>query len=512
LKTKEGMRSLNEGIDNQFRTAMSTLTGAFEMKSELIQYKNEFFYKAVETAKNEKFKGYVLDFSKQSIKAQKMADYLSLHNIQVSQLKKSITVNNHKYAAKTSLFIPIEQKQYTLIKSLFSTETSFKDNTFYDVSSWNIAMAWGLSYAEVKTLPEIEEIKWKTIFNNYSQGAIAYAFNWDDGNAAAALNYLQQRGIKTQVTEKTFTINLNGKTVKFKAGAIIISVVNTDEAKVLSAIANLSEFFQISSYALTNGLNEIGVDLGSPAISTIKTPKPLLLIGEGVNSYQAGSIWYLFDTEVGLPLTKVTQTQLNKLLLHEYTHLILPSGDYKLLKEKTHEKISAWIKNGGHLISFQKSANWTEKNIQKIDKDKKGEKQKTARKYGDFDKDNAKNTIGGAIVSATADLTHPLAYGMHQQTQYALIKGNSRLKPSKNPYATPLKANKKSLAAGYISVGKQKLINNSSLIIAEKMGKGSVVKFAFNPSFRGFWLGTQKWLINAVYFSGLINKTEIKDD
>ena len=519
LKTKEGMRSLQEGIDNQFRTAISTLKGAYALKTELLSYKQSFFKKALATAKKQNFKGYVLDFKNEMLKMQKMADYLSLHNIQVFKLAKDQINNNHKFNAHTSLYIPLNQQQYTLVSSLFSTQKTFKDNTFYDVSSWNIAMAWGITYAKTKSQPEIEEINWQQIRNSYSKNAIAYAFNWDDGNAPAALSYLQRKNINTKVTSKSFNIQSNGKTIVFQPGTIIIPIVAENKAEIESAIANISEFFQISSYALSSGLNTVGVDLGSPAITNTKKPNVLMITGQDINAYQAGSIWYLFDTEVGLPLTKISKQQLNKLEIHEYTHLILPSGNYKNLSEKTIEKIISWVKQGGQLIALQKAATWTEQQIQKNTSEKSKDMEKNnhpseilkTKAYDTFENDLAQNTIAGAIVSAQADLTHPLSYGMHQNTQYALIKGNDVLTPSKNPYTMPLLAEPNALAAGYISKQKLKTINNSPLIIAQRMQQGTIIKFGFNPTFRGFWLGTQKWLINAVHFSSLIQKTEIEN-
>ena len=512
LHTSEGMRSLTDGIDNQFRTALSTLTGAFSLKDELLSYKENFYKKALNEASKQSFKGYVLDFKNNLINAQKMVDYLSMHNINVSMLSKSTNIDKHDFNADTSLFIEINQPQYILIKSLFSTGTNFKDNTFYDVSAWNIAMAWGIPYAKTKTIPSLKDFEWQAAQNTYAKEVIAYGFNWHDGNAGAALNYLQQRNIKTKVTSKTFSIKSNGKTIQFKPGAIIVPVNDENQNEVLSALSNISEFFFISSHALTNGLNEIGIDLGSPSITTLDKPKVLMVKGPGINAYQAGSIWHLFDTQIGLPLTKITKLQLKKISLQDYSHLILPSGNYKSLTSEDSDNIKAWIKQGGHLITFQNSAIWTEKNIQKlkkIDKQHLKEQPSENRTYKEFDDDRAKNTIGGAIISAMADLTHPLAYGMQQTIQYPLIKGNSQLIPSKNPYVTPLKSMKNALAAGYISAKKLEKVNSSPLIIAQKMSKGSIIKFNFNPTFRGFWLGTQEWLINSVYFSPLIKKTEL---
>jgi hypothetical protein len=510
LETKEGERSLFQGIDNQFRTALSTLTGAHTLKAELLKYKKDFFNNALVEANKQNFKGYILDFKNEILKAHKMIDFLSIHNINVTMLSKSQVIDKHSFQPDTALYIPLNQPQYTLIQSLFSTGTSFTDNTFYDVSAWNLPMAWGIPYAKLKTQPTTKPIEWKLPYNSYATDVIAYAFNWHEGNAPAALNYLQQQSIETKITSKSFSMESNNETIAFKPGSIIIPVSKYNRKDIDSALANMSEFFQVPSTALTNGLNKTGVDLGSPSITTLKKPKVLMLIGTEINSYQAGSIWHLFDTQVGLTLTKITKKQLTGIELHAYTHIILPAGKYKSLSEKTTKKIYAWIKQGGNLITLQTSAEWAEKNIQKLVKKNKDSKKINDKNYAQFEKDKAKNTIGGAIISAQADLTHPLSFGMQQKTHYPLIKGNSQLTPSNNLYSTPLIANKMAQAAGYISQEKLEKINNSPLIIAEKIGKGTLIKFNFNPTFRGFWLGTQKWLINSIYFSSLIKKTELE--
>lgn len=511
LQTSEGKRLLWQGIDNQFRTAVSTLQGAYALKSELINYKKQFYNNALKQADKENFKGYILS-ADNVYNAEKLSNFLSSHNIQYSKLKVDVSADNKDFPAEKSIFIPVQQPQYTLIQALFSEQKKFTDNTFYDVSAWNLVMAWGLNSAKLKTTPETEDANWKKPHNSYRKNALAYAFNWDEGNSAGALNYLQQKKVTTKALAKEFTIKSNGHTVIFKPGAIIIPTNDIKEDELLTLLSNLAEFFKVSAFAITSGLNSNGVDLGSPSFTTLKSPKALLVIGEGVNSYQAGSIWHLFDAEIGLALTKVDTGRFAKIDLDEYSHLIMPSGNYKMLDEKSIEKMNQWVKQGGTLISLQKSSLWVEKNIQKFVKEaEKDDSEKVRKSYADFEKDNAENIIGGAIVAATADLSHPLGFGMHQQDQYVMLQGKAMLEPSKNPYVTTLKAPKNALAAGYLSEQMKNLVNDSSLLIAEKHGKGNLIKFAFNPNFRGFWKGTQKWLINSVYLSSLIQKTEIED-
>jgi len=513
LKTKEGMRTLQSGINNQFRTALSTLSGSFAIKDKLIKYQQTFFTNALLAAKSEDFNGYVLDFKNSSFKENKILDFFATHSINVHKLKKTLTLNNHKFSKNTSLYISLDQEQYTLIKSLFSTETSFKDNTFYDVSAWNIALAWGIRYSKVKSLPEFTKADKIKPINSYDANAIAYAFSWGDGNAAGALNYLQQKGIKTSISSQAFSVKIQGKTISFKAGSIIIPYPKTmnenNKNAIISSLSVMAEFYGISSYALANGLNKTGIDLGSPSIVSSKQPKTLLVMGEDINSYQAGSIWHLFDATIGLALTKINKIQLKDIDLHDYTHLILPTGNYKSISEETIAKLQAWNKHGGNIIALQKSALWVEKKLQNLEKDKTTAVSATNKSYESFEADQARNTIGGAIILAHADLSHPLAFGIHHEKQYPLLQGNSFIQTSKNPYSTPLIADAKALAAGYISAEKLKQVNDSAMVVADVVGKGRIIKFAFNPTFRGFWLGTQKWLINAVYFSHLIKKTKV---
>ena len=60
-------------------------------------------------------------------------------------------------------------------------------------------------------------------------------------------------------------------------------------------------------------------------------------------------------------------------------------------------------------------------------------------------------------------------------------------------------------------MGKERLeaIKGQAAVIAEKLGEGLVVKFANTPLFRGFWRGTEKLFINALYFGQVVKKTEV---
>jgi hypothetical protein len=68
---------------------------------------------------------------------------------------------------------------------------------------------------------------------------------------------------------------------------------------------------------------------------------------------------------------------------------------------------------------------------------------------------------------------------------------------------------KKPLMSGYISEQRIGEMSGQSAVIAERHGKGLVIRFANNPIFRGFWLGTERLWVNALYFGPVVRSTEL---
>lgn len=537
IDTSNGQTTLANGIRNQLLTARSTLQGADQNRQAFIDYKKDFFNNAIKTAAKLSTQGYLVDVSNNAYTAQRLKSFLRQHQIEFANLAADRTIKEHAFKKNTSLYIPLNQPQTTLVQSLFNTDTSFNDNTFYDVSAWNLGMAWGLPWAAatsaVSTDQDYQAMKPE---NNYNKAATAYVFDWQSGNAPAALYYLSQLNKTVLMAGKSLSIN--GK--KVPAGSFVLPVgQSSNQDELFSILSTITDAFAVQWYPLTTALADEGVDLGSPTVQKLKTPQVMMVVGQGVDAYQAGSLWHLFDTQVFMPLTKTRLSHINRVDLHEYTHIIMPSGSYdRYINEKMTEKLKQWINGGGHLIAIQQAATWveaniqqdanvkdsakseksdqteqTEKNAQANNEDNKDKDKKPVRKaYADYEADSAQQVLGGAIVSADADLSHPLAFGTHLKTQYVLLKGDAVLKPSQHKneafYNTPLQVTEQVKAAGFVSDYWFKKLKQAPLVVAEKTGRGTVIKFGFNPNFRAFWYGTQRWIINAIFQADLINRTE----
>ena len=77
---------------------------------------------------------------------------------------------------------------------------------------------------------------------------------------------------------------------------------------------------------------------------------------------------------------------------------------------------------------------------------------------------------------------------------------------SDNPYSTPILYSEAPLLSGYMSDENQTLAASSASLIVDAQGKGAVVLALDAVTFRAFWWGTQKLLLNALFFGDLLEE------
>ena len=336
-------------------------------------------------------------------------------------------------------------------------------------------------------------------------------YYWDDYNAPAALHYLQEHGIVASSSSKPFTVNYKGGGKSFNYGAVMIPVQlqKQSSSEVFDLVKKAQEKFQVPIAEVTTGLNLSGVDLGSRSFSPIKETKAALLIGEGVRSYDAGEVWHLLDTRVHMPITKIPMRNFNRANFDKYTTLVMVSGNYNL-SEKQQQKIKDWVSQGNTLITLGTASKWAiEKELVK-EKLTVHEKDSTAtisrKPYVDASENLGKKNVGGIIVKADIDRTHPLAFG-YVDSQIPVYKNNTVwLQPSDNEYSTVVKYADNPHIDGFITDDNmENYLKPSASLIVSKLGGGRVVIFADNPNFRGSWYGTNRLFLNALILGDKID-------
>jgi hypothetical protein len=515
--TTNGVLSFSQTIQNQVTTSLSTFAGALANKADLLAYQQEFAQQTAQLIKDEELSGYLVTEAFDRSRFARFQSILQAHHIEFFVPAKDVKVEDKNFAATSSIFVPLAQERYRLIKSLFSTRQSFADNTFYDVSNWNLPLAFNLQYAPV------EKKLWRKIAAGKTTSvaapstkpellanAYAYAFSWDDSKAATLLSRLLRAGIKVQLAGDALVAQTTQGSMSFGPGSVIIPSAFAQPSNLINILNQQSQDLPIAISSISSGLTHQGIDLGSRLMVNLSTPKVLLVGGKGTSQYEAGEVWHHFDKELEMPLTIVDLDSLASIKLGNYSHIIWVEGNYKNVPTKTLSNLEEWLKEGGVLIGQQAAAKWFADNNWlkaqfKADKDIALAFEIKGLQYQDMEAFQAKQRIAGAVFSTKLDLGHPLAFGFHN-AELAIFRNNNQvmLKPEK-PFVTVANYTAKPLLAGYTAEELQDLIANSSAIVAHTVGKGKIIAFNTDVNFRGVWQGTSRLMDNAIFMSAFIN-------
>lgn len=515
--TRNGQLSFPDTIQNQVTTSLSTFKGALANKSELLSFKADFVNQAKELAKNDDIRGYLLNEAKDHSRFNQLKRILEQHQIKFYALNKDAKIDDRTYSAVDSVFVPLDQPQYRLIKSIFSTRKRFADNTFYDVSNWNLALAFNIEYASVSksamrrlSVSDSPAQMRTSELPQLASDAYAYGFDWQDYNAPRLLQRLYDNDIQVRIAETAFSAKTSQGTISFSAGSVIIPMALTQPNNLSTKLQTLSNEMAIPVRTIESGLTQQGIDLGSSKMAAVKQPKVMIVGGLGTSQYEAGEAWHYLDNHVGMPVSIIDLDRLGQTNIEDYTHMIWVSGDYSFLTDSTVEKIGDWVKSGGVLIGQQSATKWfSEKEWLKatfmmqseIDDAFDGK----ALNFAEREAFAAKQRIAGAAFETTLDTSHPLGYG-YQRTLLPVFRnrGDVLLMPEK-PFVTVAQFTEKPLLAGYASDEMEDLIADSAAIVAHRLEQGRVIGFVTNPNFRGYWYGTSRLLSNAIFMSAFID-------
>ena len=503
-ETENGILTFPFAIRNQFTTALSTITAAKNLKTDLLQYQRKFFQDSRLQASISRSKAIVFGDSKDGNRTWHLAEILQRHNIKFHEITRDFSVSGKTYRKGNAYMIPMEQKSHRLIKAMFEKRTRFTDSLFYDISAWTFPLAFNLDHTELRSTSyageQIKELK-KPVGEISGNSNYAYLFEWHEYYTPKALNRILNKGLRAKVAKSQFSL----EGVSYDYGTIMIPVQNQvlDPETLHTFLQDVAQDSRIKITAVNTGLAQ-GIDLGSNEFDPLKKQKVALLVGRGIRSYDAGEIWHLFDTRYDMKITKIDTDYFGRTDISGYTDIIIPGTSGSGLSKKDAEKLKTWVKQGGNLIAYRAAVNWIAENeftALEFKKDSLTAKQISFEQKGDF---LGAQVTGGAIFEAIQDRSHPINYG-YKNNRISLFRNtNIYLKPEPDSYDNPLKYTSSPLQSGYISEENLKLIRNSTPFKARRVGKGRVLLFTDNTNFRAFWYGTNKLLMNAIFFGEIM--------
>ena len=479
------------------------------MREELNDYMHRFVVARHKEAVALPEKGYIFDGNGSDAVSYHFLELLANHKLQVNRLAKATTINGHTYDPAHAYVIPMDQRNSMLLRSFLERNTQFKDSLFYDLSTWNMAEAFGLNYAPLKSLAGLqgEAIATPTFPKGNVSGKASYAYLFDNKEFYAPLmiKRLQEGGAQVKVSG----VGLHAaEGYSYGPGMLIVPVMG-------QKISGDSIYTLISKNAAETGITVRAVssgqmkdyDLGHFYNQTIREPKVAVLVGGRSRSNVAGSLWYLMDYRFQMQPTLLDDADFMRNDLARYNVLILsgePSGG-----EAATNKIADWVKAGGTLITIGNAYQAANKakltKIETVDLS-----QPDSATYVSYDKRSdrfAEFQIPGTDLQVSLDVTHPLGWGYTAPQVPVLKNSNLVFKMPKVANQAPVCYDKQQpLLSGFIRPEHLKALTGMPEVICERAGKGQVICFADDPNFRSIWYAGTRLFMNAVLFGNLIRE------
>jgi len=482
-------------IRNQFTAALSTLQAGIALKSDLITYQRDFYRDLRQNKGSDQV--YLVQDAFDSAKMKAFVALLERQKIDAFRLKEALRVEGQSYLPQYTVAIPKDQKQSSLIEAIFERRTKFQDSLFYDISAWSLPLAFNLDHASAR----VKELGPKITTSDFSHSAkplnksYAYVLEWDDYLSPKALNYLLENHVRVKVAMRPF--GLGNQT--FDYGSLLIPATNQNKTpdEIYGLMQKLNAQHEI--HGLSTGATR-GMNLGSSDFKTLKPQKIALLVGPGINPYDAGEIWHLLDTRYDIIVTKLDVSELGRKDLSRYTSIILPATWGRGPEGTAAKAIKSWVEQGGHLIGFRSSAYWINHNelldLKLLNAEKTGQQ----ATFEQQERYRGAQVIGGAIFQASVDRSHPISFGYKKSSLPLFRNTTIFLAPETSAADNPILYTKEPLLSGYISQENLDVLSGSSAFKTARKGRGRVSYFTDNTNFRAFWYGTNKLMMNALFF------------
>ena len=541
-------------VEHHFVAALTTAQTTAGNSGDLLQSLVDLGETMRERAEADPRKEILIPVGENRAEANHLADILSRQGIRVWRTLDESTARLRPLSADGgrgtdivlpagSLRIPLEQPAYALVRSLLDPHTPMDDAfiaeeearmerglhaRFYDVTAWSLILGYGLeAFSSDRRLDipsETVEIDAADAPVEVDDAAVAWLIPCRDNAIYPALAILWSEDVAVHCALEGVGA---GDTLMPRGTLVVKRAANqgrSDLAEVLSRVATRTGAEVI---ALDESYSGAGPSLGSDRVIFAREPRIGLLSGPGVSPLSAGALTWLFEERYGLEFTVLLRESLDDIAVEEFDVLVVPelwSGT-----ELPLERLDGWVREGGVLVAVGSAS------LALIESESDGDEEWTTvervadlaelgdeeGRLGNFEVGVPPSTtddgggvlpperrplrVPGAIFRVELDSTHFLTLGKRSSIA-APVLSDRILTPSLAGRTVGRVAAENPLIAGYTWPVMEEALKGQAWLVEERRGRGRVILFAEDPSFRGVWEGLHGLLLNGVLIAPSVGR------
>lgn len=518
--------TLAEAARHHYTAAWATVTTAARRSTQRVRDYLAFRQTAVSDAMDASLRAVAFERDSGG-RADSLAQKLRQNGIEVHRVGAAASVNGAmEYGAKTrgwgtaqlpagAYVVDLAQPQGRLARALLEPDAPLDSafiveelgrrrqglsDRFYDMTAWAFpytyrVRAWGL-----RTPPGGLEPVGDPVPRAASLARGSYGYAVATGSVAGLRMLAGLLADSVRVWYAPYSFRMGSE--EFPRGAFVVRAASNDSS-MHGKVARHALESGARVVPLASAAADAGTDLGSNSVIPIVAPRVAILAGEPVSGQSFGYAWYAFDQRLRYPTTALDVAAITGSALGDFNVLVVPSASpgalRRALGDDGRERIASWVRNGGVLITTDAATDWLASEQLGLSR---------FRVRGDAEPADSMPgaplpaSVPGAIVRAVIDTLSPITAGIEElevPVQYfsdRLYTAPRDVRPGEIVAAyAPLERLR---IAGYLWPEVPERLAGTPYAWTERAGRGRVVGFTADPTFRDFWPGLLPLFGNAV--------------
>lgn len=521
-----------DGVANHFTASLATAAAVADNPQRFI---SDFAAYRSGNAAGAAGRGtYVIDLAKRRWNAERLGRRLAAQGITVLRREGSASVCGKSYP-EGYLAVPQAQPAARLIRSLLDRDTPLPPDflaeqerrravdlphELYDVTAWSVGPMAGVDVAlcNAAVSGDVLSAEAPIAARTAGSGAFAIAVPWTDSGQARLVALALREGIEGRVTDRAFTTAAQ----EFPRGTVVFPAGSNTPGK-MARLAELAREVGAHTVALDSGWVDSGPNLGSDHFVRLTLPRVAVAWDGGVSQLSAGSLRYVLEQRIGLPVTPIRTARLARADLSNYDVVLVPEGDpSRMLGDAGQRALRAFVQRGGVLIAIGESIETFSggdnpllavKREAALGRDPAAGGSKdtgplaeaaeiaSEADYREAIKDQAAlpDTLPGALLNVVGEPDHFLSAG-YDAGGVVLATGTQIFTPldrATGVNALRFAAPGNLVASGYVWDENRRQLAFKPYLMAQPQGRGLVIGFAHDPSTRGYLEGLDLLIANA---------------
>lgn len=548
FRTKNGdILTYGDGVKRHYVASVATIESTTEHRRKLLSDFWQYRQQAVRDGSTSERRFHLFRADDDRAGSRRLAGLLTQHGIEVGQAEHAFKACGGDFPAG-SFIVDGAQPAHYMVRTLLDPEIKMDDafladqerrrannlpDEIYDVTAWSLPLMFNLSYETCAKIPSIKH----TVVSeqliapgklHHADAKVAFIAAWGDMNSGRLLTAALRQGLVVKRSDLDFT-HANG--TRYPAGSLIFTHAD-NTAELPRQLAELAQ----STGALIDGVDRSwvtdGPNFGSNNVKRMHAPAIALAWDEPFSSLNAGHTRFVIEQQFNYPVTAIRAKQLASADLSHYQVLILPTiaGDLDHhFGERGSANIKQWVERGGVLITFANASDWAIDNGLLASAIERANSEKPSSHAGDKRVDGlllhshaeladyikadgaAPYPSSGVLTRLEVDLEHWLTAGMKAQA-ISLTVGNRIYRPltiDNGRNVIRYAAADSVVASGYLWAENTEQLAYKPFLMWQPRGRGMVISFAQEPTYRAYLDGLNIALMNAI-FAGAAHATPLR--